>query len=31
VLMYAIAFALWWIFRGNDGEKAVVRKGRRRR
>ena len=31
VLMYAIAFALWWIFRGNDGEKPKVRKSRRQR
>jgi hypothetical protein len=31
VLMYAIAFALWWIFRGNDGEPRVKTKGRRRR
>ena len=31
VLMYAIAFALWWIFRGNDGEVRKESKGRRRR
>ena len=31
VLMYAIAFALWWIFRGNDGGRRTEAKGRRRR
>ena len=31
VLMYAIAFALWWIFRGNDGGQRVQARGRRRR
>ena len=31
VLMYAIAFALWWIFRGNDGEARPKSRGRRRR
>lgn len=31
VLMYAIAFALWWIFRGNDGVERVKSRGRRKR
>ena len=31
ILMYAIAFALWWIFRGNDGRRRGEVKGRRRR
>jgi len=31
VLMYAIAFALWWIFRGNDGDARTKTRGRRRR
>jgi hypothetical protein len=31
VLMYAIAFALWWIFRGNDGETRPKTRGRRKR
>jgi hypothetical protein len=31
VLMYAIAFALWWIFRGNDGDERTKTRGRRRR
>ena len=31
VLMYAIAFALWWIFRGNDGEARAKSRGRRKR
>ena len=31
VLMYAIAFALWWIFRGNDGGQRAQAKGRRRK
>jgi len=31
VLMYAIAFALWWIFRGTDVGPRVKSKSRRRR
>ena len=31
VLMYAIAFALWWIFRGNDGGERAKTRGRRKR
>lgn len=31
VFMYAIAFALWWVFRGPDAEAVpALRKGRRR-
>lgn len=28
VLMYAIAFALWWMFRGDDAPAASVRRGK---
>jgi hypothetical protein len=31
VLMYAIAFALWWIFRADGSGQAVQGRGRRRR
>ena len=29
--MYAIAFALWWIFRGKDGDERTKTRARRRR
>jgi hypothetical protein len=31
VLMYAIVFALWWIFRGKDGDERPKSRSRRKR